>query len=339
MFERIFSINGRIIGPNEPCFVIAEAGVSHFGSLKNALALVDMAAKAGADAVKFQIFKTEKLISSKSRDWIQRMRPKELSLPVFREIRNYCKDKGIIFFATAHDLDSLESLAELEQPVYKIGSGEVGNPAFFQAVASLGKPVIFSTGMYSRADLEKSLETLSQSGCNRVAVLHCVTQYPTDPKNVNLRRIQAIREIFPGPVGYSDHSAFHEIAAASVLLGAEIIEKHITLEKDIPNAQDWKVACDPKEFVRFVSSIRRLQQALGTGAIDAGLEETEASVWARKSIVAAHDIPAGHILSATDITCKRPGTGIRPDRIMDVIGKRAKKDIIADTSLSSDCLE
>ena len=339
MFEKTFTVAGRIIGQDNPCFIIAEAGVSHFGSLDKAFALVDAAVTAGADAIKFQFFKASELISSVSPDWIERMRPKELSLEAFRDIRDYCLNRKIIFFATAHDLKSLEELTRLDPPAYKIGSGEVKNPEYFKSVARLGKPVIFSTGMYTRKDLDESLAILASEKCNRVAVMHCVTQYPTPPGEANLNRILTLKGLFPGPVGYSDHCATHDIASSSVLLGADLIEKHITLEKNIPNAQDWKVSCDPQELVEFVASIRRLEAARGDGDFYPGEGELKSMTWARKSIVTAKKLSAGSIITREYLSFKRPGTGISPDRIDEVLGKKLKIGVEEDTIITSDLLE
>jgi N-acetylneuraminate synthase/N,N'-diacetyllegionaminate synthase len=327
------------VGDGYPCFVVAEAGVSHFGRIEKAFTLVDSALQANADAVKFQMFKTTELISATSREWIERMRPKELPPEAFRDIRDYCRDRGIIFFATAHDLKSLEALAELDPPVYKIGSGELKNPEFFKGVARLGKPVIFSTGMYGPSDLDASLRALAFEGCRRVAVMHCVTQYPTPPGEANLLRIKTLKALFPGPVGYSDHCATQDIAAASVLLGANLIERHITLEKDIPNAQDWKVACTPRELTAFVASIRRLEAALGDGAFKARQGELASTRWARKSIAAARDLPAGHRLGREDVVFKRPGTGLSPDQVDEVLGRALKIAVRADHMILPEALE
>jgi N-acetylneuraminate synthase/N,N'-diacetyllegionaminate synthase len=338
-FAKSFSIEDREIGEGFPCFIIAEAGVSHFGSFEKALALVDAAVDANADAVKFQIFKTSELISSFNREWTDRMRPKEMPIEAFRDIRGYCNERGITFFATAHDLGSLEELAGLDTSLYKIGSGEVKNPDFFRAVGSLGKPVIFSTGMYTREDFDESLAALVEQGCSRVAVMHCVTRYPTPPEEVNLRRILTLKDIFSGPVGYSDHCATHDIAAASVLLGANIIEKHITLEKNIPDAQDWKVSCDPAELSDFVASVRRLEATLGSGKFEPGKDEMESMKWARKSIVSKKNLPAGTLLRREHLSFKRPGLGISPDRINAVLGKILRVTVPKDAMITFDLLE
>jgi N-acetylneuraminate synthase/N,N'-diacetyllegionaminate synthase len=337
-FNKCFKIRGKVIGDNHPCFIIAEAGVSHFGSIEKAFRLIDAAVNAKADAVKFQIFKTEEMISSECPEWFNRMKLKELPLSAFMEIRDYCNEKDIIFFASAHDLKSLDEMIKLELPCIKIGSGEVQNLDYYRIAASYGKPIILSTGMFLKEDIYTILDILFEAGCRDLALMHCVTEYPTHPKDVNLRMIQTLKKIFPGPVGYSDHTATPDIAASSVLLGANLIEKHITIEKDIPNAQDWKVACTPEELIEFVESVRRLELALGDGEFKLTEGEKRSLLWARKSIVAARDIKKGEIIGKNDVVFKRPGSGISPNKINYVIGKKALQDIKFDTIIKEEML-
>lgn len=334
LFKKKVSIGGKLVGNKQPCFIVAEAGVSHFGSLNKALKLVDAAVQAKADAVKFQIFQTDKLVSSVASDWIKRMRPKELPIEAFHEINDYCRQKGIIFFATAHDDESLNKLTELDPPAYKIGSGELQNCAFYRKVASLNKPIIFSTGMFSEKDIRATIKVLSRCGCNEVIMLHCVTGYPVPEESVNLSAIRTLKTIFPGPVGYSDHSVTYDIAASSVLLGADLIERHLTLEKNIPDAQDWKVSCNPDELQQFIAMTRRLEAAIGDGRLEQAELEKESLKWARKSIVAAEDIWPEELITAEKLQVKRPGTGISPIDLKKIIGKKAKVKINADTLIN-----
>ena len=299
--------------------------------MEKAFMLVDAAVHAGADAVKFQHFKTKYLVSSKDREWTDRMKPKELPVSALREIREYCIEKGIIFFASAHDIRSLEELMSLDLPCIKIGSGELQNPEFYSVAASFKKPVIASTGMFLKEDILRIVDVLAEGGCAEAALMHCVTSYPVPPEDVNLKMITTLKKIFPGPVGYSDHSATSDIAASSVLMGADIIEKHITLEKYIPNTQDWKVACTPEELTEFVASVRRLEAAIGDGEFRLTAGERKSLLWARKSIVACGDIEKGDMITREKILLKRPGTGIPPTEINRVIGKKAKEKIKHDT--------
>jgi N,N'-diacetyllegionaminate synthase len=333
-FKSCFTINKKKIGETNPCFIVAEAGVSHFGDIKKAFQLVDAAVKAGADSVKFQHFNTAQMISSTNREWIDRMKSRQLPISAFREIKDYCTDKGITFFATAHDMLSLKELMGLDLPCIKIGSGELQNPEFYRAAASFKKPVIASTGMFMREDVVQIVEALAAGGCTEAALMHCVTSYPVAPGDANLKMISTLKGMFTGPVGYSDHTATPDIAASSVLLGAHLIEKHITLEKNIPNAQDWKVACTPPELVEFVASVRRLEAARGDGEFRLTAGEQKSREWARKSIVASTDIGRGEAITREKILFKRPGTGIAPSEVNNVIGRKAKERIEQDAIIT-----
>jgi sialic acid synthase SpsE len=329
-FSRNFTIAEREIGVDQAVFIVAEAGVAHFGSVEKAKALVDMAVAAQADAVKFQMFNTRELISKESKDWIERMQSKELPLEAFREIRDYCSEQRIIFFATAHDEPSLESLDSLQVPVYKIGSGEIENWPFLRRVASRNKPVIFSTGMYTLEQIETALGVFAETGNSMVAVLHCVTQYPTPASNVNLKAMEAIRSNFDVLVGYSDHTQGFHFPIAAVALGAKIIEKHISLDFNIPNAQDWKVSCGPEDLRAMVHQIREIESGLGSHVKVPGEGEIKNLSWARKSLVAACDISKGEVITVNMLCTKRPGDGISPARIDEVVGRRANINIERD---------
>lgn len=338
-WSKAFTIAHRAVGEGAAVFIIAEAGVAHFGSLKRAFELVDLAVEAGADAVKFQIFRTNELISSVSPEWRNRMQAKELSTKDFWEIKHYCATKGIPFLATAHDEPSLGELDDLDVPAYKIGSGEVKNWQFLGKVAGRGKPVILSTGMYTLKDISKALEVIAQTGNPDLAILHCVTAYPTPPNEVNLLAIKTIRETFDAVTGYSDHTVGYHFPLAAVTLGAKIIEKHITLDFDIPNAQDWKVSCGPENLHLMVSEIREIEAGLGTGVKEPGSTEQKSLDWARKSLVAAYDILPGEVLTSEKIKFKRPGTGIMPADAEKVIGRRVRVEIQRDSLILWEHLE
>lgn len=332
-FSKKFKIAGRWVGENCPVYIIAEAGVAHFGSMEKAKALVDLAVKAKADAVKFQIFKASELISSESKDWIDRLKEKELPYKAFVEIAAYCKERGITFFATAHDKPSLDFLDELEAPVYKIGSGEVDNWPFIKEIAQKKKPVILSTGMYTNEQIEKAVEIFREAQNPDLGVLHCVTSYPTAPEFVNLRAIKTISRL--GVVsGYSDHTQGFHFPLAAIALGAAIIEKHITLDFDVPNAQDWKVSCGPDDLHIMVSQIREIEAGLGSGEKTPGHVERESLAWARKSLVSACFIKAGQAIADNMLVAKRPGTGISPADKKKVMGKKAAIDIKKDTVIT-----
>jgi N,N'-diacetyllegionaminate synthase len=329
-FSKVFSIAHRKVGHEQPVFVVAEAGVAHFGSVEKAMALVDMAVAAKADAVKFQVFRTDELISKESQEWRDRLRPKELPFDAFRRIQRYCDEKKIIFFATAHEESSLEDLDKLNVPVYKIGSGELENWPFLEKIASRKKPVIFSTGMHTMEQIEQALGILERAKNPDVAVLHCVTQYPSRPADVNLRAMEAIQSKFGVIVGYSDHTEGFHFPLAAVALGAKVIEKHISVDFNIPNAQDWKVSCGAADLQAMVRQIREIENGLGSGEKAPSETERMNLSWARKSLVAARDIEKGEEIRSDMLRTKRPGTGISPARMGEVIGKRAKNPIPQD---------
>ena len=329
-FSSQFSIDRRLIGGNQPVYIIAEAGISHFGSEEKAFRLVDLAVDAGADAVKFQIFDVDAMISNASEDWKRRLLPRQLKYSAFERIQTYCKSKNITFFATAHDQPSLEYLVNLDVPAYKVGSGEVGNWPFIEKIASLDKPIIFSTGMYKIEQIYDALEAISSTNNNDVGVLHCVTEYPAPPKDICLDNISLISKKFGVVTGYSDHTQGYHIPLAAVAMGAKIIEKHISIDFNVPNAQDWKVSCGPHDLALFVKQAREIEAAVSLRENGPTPAEKDSLLWASKSLVAKKKIKSGAIISIEDIESKRPGIGIAPSLIKDLVGRTAKKDIETD---------
>lgn len=338
-FARNIRIAGRNIGPGQPTYIIAEAGVSHFGDPGKARALVDLCADAGADIFKTQAFSTDTLISSRLPEWRDRLRPREIGFEFLAAMKQRCDERGLPFLCTAHDESVLPWLDDLDVPAFKIGSGERGNTPFFEALARRGKPVILSTGMYRMADVREALEAFEVAGCSELALMHCVTSYPTPAGEVNLRAMDRLRDIFPGPVGYSDHTEGHVAVLAAVARGAQLVEKHVTLDFDVPNAQDWKVSCGPHDLAEFVRSIREVDAMLGTG--DKGPQpcETPALEWALKSLVATRELTAGTTLEPEMLVAKRPGGGISPARLPTVIGRRLKRAVAADEAICEGDLE
>jgi len=332
-FSSQFKIGDRSVGRDSPVYIIAEAGVSHFGDESKAYKLVDMAADSGADAVKFQVFDIDEMIATSQSDWRSRLGSRQLSYDAFVRIQQYCLDRGITFFATAHDNKSLDFLHEIDPPVYKIGSGELANDQYFRKVAQYDKPVIFSTGMYRYHDIESALNIFSNEEKTDVAVLHCITSYPTDPKDVGLLNINKIRDRYGVISGYSDHTEGFHLPLAAVAQGAKIIEKHITLEFDIPNAQDWKVSCGPQNLSTFVQQIRDIEKALTFGHSGPTKEEQENKLWATKSLVLTESMLKGDVIRESSLTTKRPGTGIVPTDINKVIGKKINIDLNKDSIL------
>lgn len=330
-FAQSFPIAARSVGKDHPVYIIAEAGVAHFGSEEKALALVDLACEAGADAVKFQIFDVNALIAPHLTDWRERLGSRQLPYEAFARIQQYCHKRAITFFATAHDEPSLAFLATLDPPVYKVGSGEVGNWPFLRKIGLLGKPVLFSTGMYRLDQVGEALQTLWEANNRQVAVLHCVTSYPTPPSEVSLGNIALLRERFEVITGYSDHTTGFHFPLAAAALGAKIIEKHISLDFHVPNAQDWKVSCGPDDLGAFISQVREIEAGLGVRDRGPTANESANLTWAAKSLVTLRDCRAGETINESDLGSKRPGTGIPPAQLKEVCGRTLKKDLPCDT--------
>lgn len=338
-FSKKINIDGKIVGQDEPVYIIAEAGVSHFGNEDKAYKLVDLAADSGADSVKFQVFDVNAMISNVAGEWVDRMRSRQLPYQAFERIQAYCREKNITFFATPHDEPSMEFLASIDVPVFKIGSGEVGNWPYLAKIASLGKPVIFSTGMYQIDQIGDALNAISETGNRDIAVLHCVTEYPAPPYTISLGNIELVAQKFGVITGYSDHTEGFHIPLASVATGARIIEKHISLDFHVPDAQDWKVSCGPRDLGDFVHQVREIEAALGLR--DSGPTEGErrSILWASKSLVAKHDIPAGTILKETHFLSKRPGGGVSPADIKKAIGRTTKVSLQTDQLIKWEMLD
>lgn len=321
--------------------IIAEAGVNHNGSLELARRLVDAAANAGVDYVKFQTFKAENLVtkSAKQAEYqkknigdgngsqYQMLKNLELSHADHDVLIEYCEQKGVRFFSTAFDLESIDYLASLDLPLWKIPSGEITNYPYLRKIALQGKPVVLSTGMCDVADIRNALDILIKFGLTKgqITILHCNTEYPTPFEDVNLRAMRTINEEFGVKVGYSDHTQGIEVPIAAVALGAEVIEKHFTLDRNQPGP-DHKASLEPDELKAMVSAIRNIEQAMGDGEKKVTVSEGKNIAIARKSIVAACPIKKGEILFEENLTVKRPGTGISPMRWEEIVGTIAIRD-------------
>lgn len=323
--------------------IIAEAGVNHNGSIEMAKQLIDAAAVAGVDYVKFQTFKAEKLVTkdAKQAEYQQRnaaddsqytmLKKLELSESQHEELIIYCKQKGVRFLSTAFDLESIEYLHSLHLGLWKIPSGEITNYPYLKKIAQYGEPVIMSTGMCSMDDVEQALNVLLKNGLTKeqISLLHCNTEYPTPMQDVNLKAMLQLRDEFGIKVGYSDHTKGIEVPIAAVALGAEVIEKHFTLDRNLPGP-DHKASLEPNELKAMVDAIRNIEQALGDGQKHVSASEEKNVAIARKSIVAAKDIKRGELLTEEDLTTKRPGSGISPMRWEEVIGTKAIRDFAED---------
>ena len=329
----------------ESVFIIAEAGVNHNGSLENAKRLIDAAAQAGADAVKFQTFKAEKLVgrsapkaeyqkktTSSSESHYEIIKKLELDRSAHQQLNDYCGSQGIQFLSSPFDLDSIDLLNKLELEIFKIPSGEITNVPFLRKIGGLGKKVILSTGMANLGEIEYALGTLTQSGNlpEHITILHCNTEYPTPMEDVNLKAMQTLASAFPGiDIGYSDHTLGIEIPIAAVALGATIIEKHFTLDKTM-EGPDHLASLIPEELAAMVQSIRNIEKAMGDGRKKSSPSEIKNIPIARKSITAAREISQGEPLTEENLTVKRPGTGISPTQWDHVIGKKAPRDFRED---------
>ena len=324
-------------------YIIAEAGVNHNGKLDLALKLCDAAKEAGVDAVKFQTWKTENIVTAQARkaayqtentgveeSQFDMLKKLELSYDHFRYIQDYCKKIGIDFLSTPDEEESLAFLVSLGLPFIKVGSGEVTNMPYLRKIASCGKPVILSTGMSTLAQVAIAYDTLLKAGAPKVSLLHCTTNYPCPYDEVNLRAMQTLKDAFKCQVGYSDHTKGIEVPIAAVALGATVIEKHFTLDRTLPGP-DHKASLEPDELKAMVSAIRYIEKAVGgDGTKHVSESERKNIAIARKSIVAACNIKAGEVFTEDNLTVKRPGSGISPMRWEEVIGMKAKRDFNED---------
>ena len=322
-------------------YIIAEAGVNHNGDINLAYQLVDAAKAAGVDCIKFQTFKSENLVShttqkaeyqkaatgdSAQEDMLKQL---ELSFGEFVSLKEYCDRKGIFFLSTPFDFESIEFLNSIEMPFWKIPSGEVTNYPYLVALAKTGKPVVMSTGMCEMQEIEDAIAVLRENGASDIKLLHCNTEYPTPYEDVNLRAMKTLRDAFGVEVGYSDHTKGIEVPIAAVAMGAAVIEKHFTLDRNM-EGPDHKASLEPQELKQMVDSIRHIEAALGSGDKKPSPSEKKNMAVARKSIVAAARIKAGDILTEENITVKRPGNGICPMRWKEVLGTRAVRDFEED---------
>ncbi len=343
----MLSLAGRKVGPGHPCFIIAEAGVNHNGDLETARGLVRAAAKAGADAVKFQVFRASSLVTEtapKARyqeegtghgsQW-EMLRGLELNEASFREIEAYCRDQGILFLSSVFDEGGVDLLDSMDVPAFKLGSGELTNDLLLSYAARKGKPLIVSTGMATLEEVAEAIGTVRETGPREVVLLHCVSCYPARPEDANLRAMETLRSAFDVPVGFSDHTQGIGVALAAAALGASVIEKHFTLDRTLPGP-DHRASLEPEELAALVRGIREVEAALGHGRKEPAPAEGETARAARRSIVAAEDIPSGARIRPEALAFKRPGTGLPPAMRSSLIGRRAVQEIPAGTVF---CLE
>jgi N-acetylneuraminate synthase len=340
----------RTVGPDFPCLVIAEAGVNHNGSLDMALRLVDAAVEAGADVVKFQTFKSEELVSpvapkadyqlqttGAAESQLEMLKKLELPPEAFGRIERHCRQRGIVFMSSPFDKASVDLLESLGVLAFKIGSGELTNLPFLAYLAGKRRPLILSTGMSYLEEVATAAETIASAGNSDLVILHCVSNYPAAPSAANLRAMRTLQQTFEFPIGYSDHTEGIEVALAAVALGACVIEKHFTLDRSLPGP-DHRASLDPGQLAGMIRGIRTVEAALGDGIKRPVAEELSTAAVARRSLVAAFDIQAGTVLSEAMVAIRRPGTGLPPSALQQVIGRRLRQHLAAGDLLTMEML-
>lgn len=344
-------IADRLIGEGEPCFVIAEAGVNHNGDINLAEKLIDTAREAGADAVKFQTYKAEEVVTGGAEkagyqketastdesqyDMIKRL---ELSAKDFKKLCEFAREKDIIFLSSPFDKGSVDLLDELQVPAFKVPSGEITNFPLLRHIAGKKKPIILSTGIATLEEIGEALEVIKAEGGNDIVLLHCISSYPAKIGDMNLRAMASLRDAFELPVGLSDHSLGITVPVAAAALGACVIEKHFTLDRNLAGP-DHRASLEPEELKKMVAAIRDVERAMGDGIKKPTKDEEDSKRVGRRSIVARVDIPRGTVIAGEMLAVKRPGTGLEPKFLDRVIGKRAKQDIKKDDLVSLEMLE
>lgn len=347
-------IGDKTVGEGHPCFILMDAGVNHNNDVKRAVKLIQTAAQSGADMVKFQTYTAEKMATKTApRYWNPKLdtdgggtqydtfkRIDKLPKEAYREMIAACREYHIIFCSTPFDPEGARFLNELGVGVFKIASADLTYPQLLQTVAKTGKPVILSTGLASLGEIREAVQTVRDCGNDQIILQHCILSYPCSFENANLRKMSKIQETFPEiPVGYSDHTYGITAPLAAVALGARSIEKHYTIDKSLPDSPDHSFSLDPAELKEMVGRIRDLEKTLGTFVDGPYPAEEKAFKFARKSLVSTRNIAKGTRVTSEMLTCKRPGTGIYPKELEAVAGRRAKRDIPEDTTLTWEMFE
>lgn len=338
--NRIKISEGKYIGENEPCFIIAEAGINHNGDINIAKKMIDKAKECGVDAIKFQTFKAEEFISDINQTYTYESQGKEITESMFEmfkryeftkehwiEIADYCSQQNIIFFSTPQnpsDLDFLMSIVDL--PVIKVGADDLTNLELMSYYASKGKPMIISAGMAYISEIEDAVEAIRKEGNIELMILHCVSSYPAQAEEVNLKKMNTISQAFEVITGFSDHTIGTTASVGAVTLGAKIIEKHFTLDKNMEGPDHW-FSSDVDELKKLVYDIKYIEKALGSSQVKPTKKEMQMRKVARRSIVAAKDISIGDVLTRELIAFKKPGTGIQPKLAKIIIGHKVRKTI------------
>jgi N,N'-diacetyllegionaminate synthase len=347
---RTVEIAGRKLGPGHPCFIIAEAGVNHDGDISLARQLVDVAAQSGADAVKFQTFKASSVIAPRApkadyqlattgadESQLEMVKRLELPLEAFRELSDYSRAKKILFLSTPFDEESADFLDELGAVAFKVSSGDLTNTPFLEHLGRKGKPMIVSTGMSYLHEVETAVRSIQQAGNSNIVLLHCTSNYPAQFSDVNLRAMQTMASALETPVGYSDHTLGIEVSLAAVAMGACVIEKHFTLDRKL-SGPDHRASLEPQDLVDLVRGVRVIEAAFGDGRKQPAASEANTAAVARRSVVARRDIACGALLSRDDLAVMRPGTGLAPQMLSQLVGRSARVDIPAGTLLALEML-
>jgi N,N'-diacetyllegionaminate synthase len=347
----MFKIGNNVIGDGNPVFIIAEAGVNHNGDINIAKELVDKAVLSGVDAIKFQTFKTEKLVTGyadmadyqknnigSESSQFSMLKKLELSYENFIEIQDYCKEKGIMFLSTPFDFESADFLKSIDMEAYKISSGDLTNIPFLQYIARFDKPIILSSGMATLSEIEGAIDAINLIGTIEIAVLHCTSNYPAKLQSVNLNAMNTIKNAFKIVSGYSDHTEGITVPIAAAAMRAGIIEKHFTLDKSM-EGPDHKASLNPQELKEMVRAIRDVEMALGTGIKKYNSSEVDTMRAARKSIVASRNINAGETIALKDLDYKRPGTGLLPKVFIDIVGMKTNRFIKMDEQIALNMVE
>jgi N-acetylneuraminate synthase/N,N'-diacetyllegionaminate synthase len=347
---KTIKILNKFVGEQQPIFIIAEAGVNHNGKIEFAKKLVDIAANSGADAVKFQTFKTENLVTYnlESADYVKKnigknikqhdmIKSLELNYQDFTNLKNYCDKKKIIFLSTPHSFDAIDYLENLV-PAYKFGSGDLTNIPALKYAAKKGKPIILSTGMSTLNEVKVAIESIRSNGNDKIIALHCTTNYPCPIDEVNLRAMITMKNQLDCFVGFSDHTMGITASIAATSLGAVLIEKHFTIDRNLPGP-DHKASLEPIELKNMVTEIKNIEKILGDYEKKPTLNEEKIISIVRKSIVAKNGIEKGSIIREDMLVIKRPGTGLEPNYIHKIIGKKTKRKIQRDEVFQLDMVE
>ena len=326
--KKKINIGNRVVGEGEPTFIIAEAGSNHDGNIEQAKRLIDIAAEAGADAVKFQAFKADKLFNKvKNKEVVDKLEKMELREESYKELFDYTDKKGLIFLASVFDEDSADLLDELGIVAYKIASYELTHIPLLEYIAKKNKPIILSTGMANESEVKEAVECIYSTGNRQVVILHCVSQYPAKPENINLKSLLTLKRIFDCPIGFSDHTETIYAPIAAVALGAKAIEKHFTLDKSLPGP-DHAYALEPEELKQMVTAIGEVEKMSGSEEIKPTESEINERGW-RRAIYAACDISKGTVINKDMLMIVRPSPegSIAPKHLKELLGKELKKNI------------